>query len=156
MADTLSVVESFSNLHDVFMNASVVKRAMDQAPIPDEDAQWHYHDRGRLERLWVALLAVLIEAWHADQMKPAREYLATVTNIDELVRLLREARKTDNFKRLQTNRSYMFHRDEREYWDEGRLGPIGHLDFHVALHSEFSRVLLVGLRSINAPGGDSA
>ncbi len=154
MAASPSVAESFMNLHDVFMNASVIKRAMDQAPIPDKDVQWHYHDRGRLERLWVALLAVLIEAWHADQMKAARDCLATVTDTGDLVRLLREARKTDHLRRLQANRAYMFHRDERKYWDEGRLGPIDHLEFHVAIHTEFSKVLLIGLRSFGSSPGD--
>lgn len=142
-----------ANLHDVFMNASVVKRAMDVSPIPAHAEQFHFSDRGRLERLWIALLQVLIEAWHSKQLREAREHIMSATDASALVQLLREAGGSEHRQRLQENRGYMFHRDKRKYWDAGRMGPVGHLEFHTRLHLEFSRVLLAGLQSVTSGNG---
>ncbi|MGH8658924.1 MAG: hypothetical protein ACREV4_10765 [Gammaproteobacteria bacterium] len=147
MADE-SIRTALANLHDAFLNASVVRRLMLVSPIEADPERAHYSDRFRLERLWLALLAVLIEAWHAKQMRGAREFLSSVTNTDDLVSLIRQARKAPHRRALFQTRHYMFHRDEREYWNEGRYALYGTLEFNLRLHEAFSAVLLAGLAAI--------
>jgi len=145
-----------ANLHDAFLNASLVRRLM-LATLPDTDPQTaHMSDRFRLERLWVGLLAVLVEAWDSGQIRDARDFLRKLVSTDRLVYLVRTARKGESGSRLAATRHYMFHRDQREYWDEGRTAIWGHLEFHMELHDEFGKVLLAGMRALTAgPSTDS-
>lgn len=138
------------NLHDAFLNASVVQVRMLEAHVETNAALFHASDRARLERLWVTLLAVLIEAWQASQMRPVRDYIASVASVGTLVGLLRQSRKDGHDDKLTECRHYMFHRDRRQYWDDGRASPIGELEFHLRLHQAFSDVLLAAMGSANA------
>jgi len=139
-----------ANLHDAFLNASLVHRLMLATP-PDTDPQTaHMSDRFRLERLWVGLLAVLVEAWDSGQVRDARDFLGGLVSTDRLVSLVRAARKGEPARRLVATRHYMFHRDQREYWDEGRTATWGRLDFHMELHDEFGKVLLAGMQALTA------
>jgi hypothetical protein len=138
------------NLHDVFLNASLVKKAMLDAPLVTDPVLFSASPRGRYERLWVALLAVLVEAWHSRKMRPARDYVRSVVALDELVKLLRQSRKDGTHDKLVACRHYMFHRDERDYMDIGRMGPIGAAHFTFRLHEEFSKVLFAAVQAANA------
>jgi hypothetical protein len=101
--------------------------------------------RFRLERFWVASLAVLVEAWDSDQIAPVRAFLEEETSLDELSRVLEEIHDSGSYDRMIETRHYMFHRDRREYWNAGRTGPIGQLNLNVRLHDAFGSVLLAGI-----------
>lgn len=133
------------NLHDAFLNASLVQKLMLNFPLDQEPETGHISDRFRLERLWVGLLAVLVEAWGSHQMQEARNFPST----DRLVTLVRQARKGEARKALSATRHYMFHRDKRNYWDEGRTACWGRVNFHTQLHEEFGKVILAGIKSLN-------
>lgn len=133
------------NLHDAFLNASLLKDRMDKSPLVKDIKVFDATDRARFERMWVASLSVLIEAWNSSQMSRIREYVASKVPIDELITLLRHGRKDGSLDKMRETRHYMFHRDERKYWDDGRLAVCGQLEFHLKVHRAFSRVLLVAL-----------
>jgi hypothetical protein len=137
------------NLHDAFLNASLVLDRMLQEPVEKDPRLFHATNRARFERLWIALLAVLIESWHARNMRSVREYIDSVTDTSDLAELLRQARQTGRNKKMIECRHYMFHRDEREYWDDGRTAPVGELEFHLKLHAAFSKVLLTAVTAAN-------
>ena len=138
-----------TNLHDVFLNASLVRKLMFNSPLDHEPETGHISDRFRLERLWVGLLAVLMEAWTSSQMRETRNFLGEVASTDRLVGLVRQARKGEAHKALSNTRHYLFHRDKREYWDEGRTACWGRLNFHMQIHDEFGKVLLAGMQALN-------
>ena len=154
---TDEIAIAVANLQDVYMNAGVVRRAMRAAPISETSSPeaFMWSDRGRLERIWTALLWVLVEAWNSDQMQQAREYLASVVDLARLKELVTMATTEPHRTRFFHARGYMFHRDKREYWNEGRLGPIGHLKFQDALHDEFSAAILSGMREVNRARGNA-
>ena len=137
------------NLHDAFLNASLMKKQMEIAPIEADPTRFHASDRARSERLWVALLAVLIEAWDAKESKSIRNYIASVTPTTDLVDLLRQAKRSGRYDKILKCRHYAAHRGKKAYWDDGRLAPIGELQFNLKLHEEFSKVLLTAMRSIS-------
>lgn len=141
------------NLHDAFLNASIVRQRMLRFPFEPNPQLFHATDRAPLERLWVALLAVLIECWHASATRPVRDYVGSVTSTDQLIALLRQSRKDGRHGKMVECRHYMFHRDKRQYWDDGRSAPIGELEFHLKLHQAFSDVLLAAVRAANAASG---
>lgn len=143
------------NLHDAFMNASLLKCVMDRSPLVRGREEFTDSDRGRAERLWIALLAVLVESWDSSIMKPVRHYIASIVDTSTLIKLCREARKKAKKDNMVQVRHYMFHRDERQYWDQGRLAVLGQLAFYTKLHNEFSAVLLAAMRQ-GAPGSGEA
>jgi hypothetical protein len=132
------------NLHDVFLNASLIKKYMDDLPIETE--QFFDSDRGRFERIWVAFLYVLIEAWEAN--KEIRDYIATKVDLDELSALIKEGKKDGSIKKMQNTRHYIAHRDKRGYWDAGRLSVLGQLKYHIKLHNTFSKILLIAMKEM--------
>lgn len=144
-----TVADWLPNLHDVFLNASVVRKCMYAAPVKGAPERFDITNRARLERIWVAFLAVLVESWSAPKMKAVRDHIGSVVDTSELTNLLSEARRSGRLKKLKECRHYMFHRDEREYWDVGRLVPEGELDFYENLHMAFSKVLLAAMRHAN-------
>jgi len=75
-------------------------------------------------------------------MRQVREYVASKVSIDELSALLHQGRKDGSLDKMRETRHYMFHRDKRKYWDNGRLAVCGQLEFHLKVHQAFSRVLL--------------
>lgn len=145
-----------ANLHDALWNADLAKRWMESSPIPDADPDTlHACDRFRAERLWVALLAVLAESWHSSMMRPVRDYVASVVDTTALVQTLREARKKPKAENMFEVRHYMFHRDERHYWNQGRLAVVGQLDFYTRLHNEFSTVILSAMHRRTSDSRDA-
>jgi len=120
------------------------------APVEGAPEMFGITNRARLERLWVALLAVLVEAWSSPSMKPVREHISRIVDTTELTRVLRDARRSGRLERMIECRNYMCHRDKREYWNAGRDAPVGELAFHETLHMAFSRVLLGAMRHANA------
>ena len=138
----------FVNLHDAFLNASLVLKQMQEAAVETDPERFHISDRARCERLWVALLAVLIEAWESEESKPVRDYIAAATSIDELVALLREARRSGRYAKILKCRHYIAHRGGKAYWDDGRGAPVGELNFNLRLHQAFSKVLLTAAHSM--------
>jgi len=131
------------NLHDAFLNVTLIKHHMDRSPLVNDIKIFDATDRARFERMWVAFLSVLVEAWNSFQMCRVREYVASKVSIDELSTLLQQGRKDGSLDKMRETRHYMFHRDERKYWDDGRLAVCGQLEFHLKIHQTFSRVFLV-------------
>ncbi len=147
------VVLGLTNLHDAFLNASLTRNRMLKEPLDSDPTTFHMSDRARFERLWIALLAVLVEAWRSPQTRPVVDYIASVANVDNLVLTLDQMRSTGQQGKMVQCRHYMFHRDRREYWDEGRVAPAGNLEVYTKLHQSFGTVLLVALRAMKAELG---
>lgn len=135
------------NLHDVWLNADLLKRVMDTSPV--HDGQDDDQDRFRAERIWIAMLAVLVESWERGSgSRHAVEFLRGAVDTSRLVDLLRSARRKPAEARMVEVRHYVCHRDERGYWDRGRTAPYGQLDFFIELHSEFKRIFDGGFRAL--------
>lgn len=132
------------NLHDVFLNASMLKRLMARSPVPetgDPEAALD-QDRLRLERYWQTALWVLIEGWEHRTAESVRRMVtercpAETARLDEL---LDPDVHSERRNRLRETRNYMSHRDKRDYWDEGRFAPALplQLTWSVQLHDAFS------------------
>ena len=144
------VLDGLMNLHDAFLNASLVQDRMWKEPLEKDPHLFPISDRARFERLWVGLLAVLVESWHSPNMRQTHEYVKQVTDTTQLTDLLRKSRKNGHYDKMVECRHYMFHRDKRKYWDDGRKAPFGGLRFHRSLHVAFSRVLLAAVRKASA------
>jgi len=138
------------NLHDAFLNASLVMDRMKQAPIERDVCAFLVSDRARLERLWVALLAVLVESWNCAQMKPVKTYISSITSIRPVVEALRRARRDGTLGKMLNVRHYMFHRDKRLYWDNGRTAVCRNLGVNRSVHAAFAKVLLLAMARFGA------
>ena len=138
------------NLHDVFLNASIQRKAMHAAPIVEEADNFHFSDRGRFERAWAAFLYVLIESWRSYPMASVREYIASRVDLTNLNAVLDEGDQSGHIAKLRDVRHYMCHRDRREYWDDGRLGVLLQLEYNEKLHMAFSKVLLEVMKSVKS------
>lgn len=138
-----------ANLHDAFLNVSLLRKKMHESPIVDNPELFTLSDRGRFERMWIALLCVLVESWKSGQMRPARKFVASKVDTDELEGLLRQGKKDGSLRKMKETRHYMFHRDTRKYWDIGRISVVGQLEYNERLHQAFSRVLHEAMRTIS-------
>lgn len=137
------------NLHDAFLNASLAKKLMSETPLfNDPILLYSATDRGRLERMWIGFLAVLVESWHSEQMLPVREFVNSITKTESLTELLRRGRRDGSIEKMMETRHYMFHRDQRELLDKGREGPIGGLEYHCELHNTFADILLAAVKEL--------
>jgi hypothetical protein len=141
-----------ANLHDAFMNANLQFVRMRDEQVLKDPEEFMTSDRGRFERTWLAFLYVLIESWQSAQMATARALVAERVPDSAIEDLLAEGRASDAIAALQDVRHYMCHRDRREYWDEGRTSVAENLDYNVRLHTEFGRVLLLTLQSMQDGG----
>ncbi|MBN1362339.1 MAG: hypothetical protein JW993_17220 [Sedimentisphaerales bacterium] len=144
---------AFANLHDVFLNATVCRSNMLKAPIVEDVEAFLASDRGRLERVWVMFLYVLIEAWRSRAMRATKSYMVArapdfVQNID---RLIAEGEKNGNIERMRSIRDYMCHRDRRRYWDAGRVDVAGQLIYHEAICQGFSEAFLEVVKHSSTP-----
>jgi len=137
------------NLHDVFLNASLLRKAMLACPIGQGPKTAHAEARFRYERMWTSSLSILVEAWHSTPMRGVREYLDEVSGTAELTKLLRAARKSGLQDKLSDTRHYMCQKDQREFWDKGRSAPYGNLTEREEIHMAFSTVLLGGMNSLH-------
>lgn len=141
--------EWLSNVHDVFMNAQLMRTLMDEEPVVQGAEAFMTSRRGRLERAAMRDLYVLIEAYEA----------APPQYLDELRRLGPEEfgavgsllEDRERVAALRHVRDYMSHRDARRYFDIGRLavavvGPA----WYRTVESAFARMLLDALRGARA------
>jgi hypothetical protein len=137
------------NLHDAFLNADLSLRQKWAAPIDPDPEKFPISDHGRFERIWVMFLYVLFESWESRQMRIVRDYVGSVASLAELTGLIRSGKQKCSFKKMKATRDYMCHRDQRKYWDDGRLAVCGQLEYHMQLHQAFSEVLLQAFRKLN-------
>lgn len=136
------------NLHDAFMNASLQRSGMNGSP-PDTDPDGSFiPNRDRFQRTWVAFLYVLVEAWQATSMASVRESIGAMVDTSRLGAMIHEAKEDGRLDKMLETRNYMCHRDRREYWDLGRTSVVGQLEFHDALHDEFSEIFKAVARAI--------
>jgi hypothetical protein len=142
-----------ANLHDVFLNASLIKKQMDNSPIESSGKRgaeiFLASDRGRFERIWIAFLYVLVEAWDSRNMKSIKDYIASKVSINVLTSLIDQGKKDGSLNKMKNTRHYIAHRDNREYWDVGRLSVLGQFEYHLKLHNTFSEILLVAMEEMN-------
>lgn len=143
---TVDFDEWLLNVHDVFMNAQLMRTLMDAEPLDgDGPEEFMVSRRGRLERCAMRDMYVLIEAY---KNSPAA-YLVELARLvpaehDVVERLLRDADRVAN---LRDVRDYMSHRDLRRYYDAGRLA-VAHvgIQWHRTLETAFATMLLMGIR----------
>jgi hypothetical protein len=92
------------NLHDVFLNASLLRKNMFNSPIVTDPREFDISDRGRFERMWIANLYVLVEAWNSRDMKGAREFVASKVDTEALDSILRQGYKDGNLRKMEQTR----------------------------------------------------
>ncbi len=137
------------NVHDVFMNAQLMRTLMDAEPYEDGPDAFMVSRRGRLERCAMRDMYVLIEAYRASPPAYVTELARFVpTEHAEVERLLGDA---DRVFALREVRNYMSHRDVRRYYDAGRLAvaDVG-LEWHRSTESAFAAMLVLGIRGASA------
>ena len=144
----------FLNLHDAFLNTSLQRSRMLRSPMEGitNPEEFFRSDRGRFERTYVAFLAALVEAWEAKRAAPVRSFMAAqaptaglAATVDDELTL---ARRSGGLDKLRCIRGYMFHRDEREYWDAGRVAVAELGGVHERLYWAFSRLFLAAFREV--------
>lgn len=140
------------NIHDAFLNTSIQRSRMLRSGVVGVDSQQDFFasDRGRLERTYVAFLAVLIEAWCSPAAQAAREAIASSVPVQPVEELLAHARRAGVLDRIRSIRGYMFHRDERQYWDVGRVAVAQLHGAHEQIYSAFSAMFLAFFRTTSA------
>lgn len=143
------------NLHDAFLNADLQLAGMNSSPLVPDPEEFTVSPRGRFERTWVMFLAVLVEAWESEEHAPAREWARSAVPTGRLDALLAQDRTSGPLKANWETRSYMCHRDRREYWDIGRTG-VAHsgLAFNLKLHQAFGEVIEAALAATRSAAGD--
>lgn len=136
----LELVELFQ----VLLSARLQRHGMNESPVPPAKAgekimTFFHSDRARFERTYIVFLCVLVEGWQC--FGKARELAASVTSIQRLTDLMRKLKKGgdlhDDFRQMKEVRAYMCHRDERAYWDEGRVGASGGMWLHEEIYEAF-------------------
>lgn len=115
---------------------------MMHSPIAKGAEEFTTPDRGRLERMWVTFLYVLIEAWRSPIRTMAKSYMGAKTDLNVVEELISKGKNEGNIQKMRNARDYMCHRDKREYWDAGRIDVAGQLTYHESLHRAFSDVFL--------------
>jgi hypothetical protein len=149
---TAKVQDGISNLHDAFLSSHLMYLLLER--VPDETAarplQSLTDDRYRYERLWVAFLYVLVEAWKANKMYTVKQWIQQVTDTTELDRLLDVGCKSGRLARMKECRNYMFHRGFREYSDDGFFVPALDSDFHKEVYLAFVTALREAIDALNA------
>lgn len=116
----------------------------------DTPQDFFMSDRGRFERTYVALLAVLIEAWCSPGAQAVRDTIASRVPIQPVEQLLAHARRSGALDKIRSIRGYMFHRDQRQYWDAGRVAVAQLHGAHEEIYSAFSAMFLAFFRSTSA------
>lgn len=138
--------EWLSNVHDVFMNAQLMRTLMDNEPVVADSEEFMVSRRGRLERAAMRDLYVLVEAFEATPPPYLGELRRLVPQEFEAVgKALEDRERVDALRQV---RDYMSHRDVRRYFDVGRLavavvGPA----WYRTVESAFAKMLLQALRA---------
>jgi hypothetical protein len=148
---TAELEDGLSNLHDAYLSAHLMYIHMDKVPVGTVAGPLRslLGDRHRYERLWVAFLFVLVEAWKANKMCAVTQWIQQVTDTAELASLLIEAGESGHLARMKKCRNYMFHRGWREYSDDGLWVPELDSDFHKKLYTAFANVLREAIGALN-------
>jgi hypothetical protein len=115
---------------------------MMRSSVPKGAEEFTMSDRGRLERMWITCLYVLIEAWRSPVGAMAKSYMKSKTDLMGVEEIISKGENEGSISKMRNVRDYMCHRDKREYWDAGRIDVAGQLDYHEALHRQFSDVFL--------------
>lgn len=142
------------NIHDAFLNVSLQRSLMLRSSMDGVNTAEEFlmSDRGRFERTYVAFLAVLIEAWCSARTQAAREAIAKRVATQSIDETLEKARRSGAIDKMRSIRGYMFHRDQREYWDSGRV-VVAELQWvHEEIFEAFSRAFLAFFNSTTATG----
>jgi hypothetical protein len=87
---------AFMNLHDVFLNASLCRSKMMHSPIAKGAEEFTTPDRGRLERMWVTFLYVVIEAWRSPIRTMAKSYMGAKTDLNVVEELISKGKNEGN------------------------------------------------------------
>jgi hypothetical protein len=138
--------EWLSNVHDVFMNAQLMRTLMDEEPVIADPEEFMVSRRGRLERAAMRDLYVLVEAFEVAPLPYLEELRRLVPEEVEAVgKALEDRKRVDALRQV---RDYMSHRDVRQYFDVGRLavavvGPV----WYRTVESAFAKMLLQALRA---------
>lgn len=122
----------------------MLRSSMEDVETPED---FFMSDRGRFERTYIAFLAVLIEAWSSEGAKTVLDTIASHVSTQRLQDLLSQARRSGVLDTMRSIRGYMFHRDEREYWDIGRIAVVQLNGVHEEIYSAFSEMFLGFFRS---------
>ncbi|GAC1600354.1 MAG: hypothetical protein NVS3B29_00670 [Candidatus Saccharimonadales bacterium] len=133
--------DRFINLHDAFLNASVVRDRMRKSSVVAGN-DYLSEDRWRLERLWIGLLYVLIEAWCASASLQLKNETSETVQAKNLKNIIGKHEKSGYIKEMAEVRHYMFHRDKRHLWDPARMAPLGNVLDNEEIHSAFSEYFL--------------
>jgi hypothetical protein len=155
--------EWLSNVHDVFMNAQLMRTLMDDEPVVAGAEEFMISRRGRLERAAMRDLYVLIEAFRASPPRYIDQMRRLVPDdLQAVMSVLEDEKRVDSLRQV---RDYMCHRDVRRYYDVGRLavafvGPAWYRN----VESAFAKMLLLAMRAARAereagrpsPGADGA
>lgn len=141
--------EWLSNVHDVFMNAQLMRTLMDNEPVIDGAEEFMVSRRGRLERAAMRDLYVLIEAFKASPNAYLEELHRIVPAELRAVRAL--LLDQDRLTALRQIRDYMSHRDVRRYYDTGRIAvaQVG-TDWYSDVESAFAEMLFRALQVAQA------
>lgn len=139
------------NVHDVFMNAQLLRILCDNEPLEhdrEDPGVFVASRRGRRERGAMRDLYVLVEAFRASPPEYLNEIRMLAPDPHQAVETLLE--DVDRLNALRAVRDYMSHRDLRRYMDEGRIavatvGPA----WHRALESAFGQLTLAATRARN-------
>lgn len=140
------------NIHDAFLNTSLQRSRMLRSSMEDikTPQDFFMSDRGRFERTYVAFLAVLIEAWCSPSAQTGRDAIASRVSTQALEQLLTQARRAGALDKIRSIRAYMFHRDQRQYWDVGRVAVATLQGTHEKIYSAFSQMFLAFFSSTSA------
>jgi hypothetical protein len=118
-----------------------------EIPLERMAEHWPISDRARFERLWWAMTYVLCETWEHKSTE-ARDFFATLPRTADLNIRLRELKKAGVIERMRECRHYMFHRDDRTYFDVGRAAPVGDLQTMLGLSQLFGAVFREALDTL--------
>lgn len=141
--------EWLSNVHDVFMNAQLMRILMEEEPVAAGTEEFMTSRRGRLERAAMRDLYVLVEAFHASPPRYIDEMRRLVPDdLQAVMSLLEDEKRVESLRHV---RDYMSHRDVRRYYDVGRLGvAVVGPAWHRTVESAFARMLLLAMRAARA------
>lgn len=141
--------EWLSNVHDVFMNAQLMRTLMDKEPVIRGVTEFMTSPRGRLERAAMRDLYVLVEAFNASPPSYLEELRRLVpAELETVTALLEDRERVDALRQV---RDYMSHRDVRRYFDVGRIA-VAHVGvtWYRAVESAFAKMLLLALMAAGA------
>lgn len=132
----------FWNLHEAFLNAVLQHKYWVDATDQSRDP----HDVERFRRMWIAFLAVLIEAWRSRQMQPGVAYMRGLTSCAHLEMSLAQGEKDGLVAWMTAVRDHVFHLNMSSRPTVGRHGGSAS-DGPERLYQAFSETFLAAMES---------